>query len=147
MSLVSEFQVEEYHIVKLHADMTIIAKPVEVELQYYASYSSEYGSDGKWKGEIGIGFRHVPVDNEQAIVSEVALNGKFSMLGEDSDEGRETFEKRLRINGASTLIPIARAALTSVSAIMGYPNKITLPNLSVMAMKWKKVSAKEEMSE
>ena len=137
----SPFQVEEYHIVRIHADMSIVTEPVKIESQYYAQASSEY-SDGKWRGDVGIGFRYIKTEDEQGIIAEIVINGKFSMAGQNDDIGKEMFENRLKINGASTLIPIARAALASTSAIMGYPNKLTLPNINVKSMKWKE--AEEE---
>lgn len=138
----SLFQIEEYHIIKLGIDTSVIAEATEVETQYFAQFTCKY-SEGIWRGEVLLAFRRVPSSNDEIVISEVIIEGKFTMAGEDTDEGKEQFEKRLRINGASTLIPIARAGLSSTAAVMGYANKFNIPNINVINMQWKSPEASE----
>ena len=145
--MISDFQIEEYHTKRLHADVISISKPINIELQYFATCSSEY-LNGQWRGEVRLGFRQLPEGTDdtsiEASIYEVIIDGKFSMRGDNNDEDREQFTKRLKINGASTLIPIARAAMASTTAIMGYPNKLLIPNISVGSIKWKDENVEEK---
>ena len=136
------FQMKGYHMKKLLLDNPLAdLSEDKVELQYFAHYRYSHNEE-QWNGLIGLGFRVVQMANNentndnQPLFMESIIEGEFSMNSENTPENEETFSKRLRINGASTLIPIMRAAVCSTSSLMGYPGKYSIPNINVYSLSW-----------
>lgn len=140
------FQMKGYRILKLLLDNPLIDFSEEdVGISYFAQYKYEKIEDC-WSGAVLLGFRLVnvqegedPAEDEPPFM-EAIIEGNFS----DSVVSNEgDFEKRLKINGASTLIPIIRAAICSASALMGFPGKFSIPNINVFSLEWICVNSKE----
>lgn len=133
------FQMTKYKINKLHFDNPLIDFTDDTtELSYFAASHHEY-LDDHWEGSIALGFILIPSATSnlpkepffEAIIFGTFTDGELS-----PDDGKDAFVKKLRINGASTLIPILRAAACSTSALMGFPGKYTLPNINVFSLEW-----------
>lgn len=133
--MLSEFQIERYHIDKLCAEILNREGSFPIEFQYFASYQKDYRED-QWKGSIHLGFRMVTDDEKKDLMYEVIITGDFNMPGVHDEDAEKIFLQRLQVNGAATLIPLARAALSTTFSLMGFPNKYTLPNINVMSIQW-----------
>ena len=138
MDLKSTFQLKEYHISKLLFDQPWVELSEEnKKLSYFARLRYAH-CDGHWEGTICLGFRYLNPDETQdpSTIQESIILGLFTEDLENTSEMEAAFVKHLKINGASTLIPILRGAICSASAMMGYPGKYTLPNINTFSLCW-----------
>lgn len=129
----SSFQLSDYKIQRLYFDKPFVETSEDTsDLSYFAVSRHEY-VDGGWSGNVALGFKLC--DNSDNKFFEGVILGEFSDR-ECAENNPDEFVKKLRINGASTLIPILRAAACSGGALMGFPGKYTLPNINVFTLEW-----------
>lgn len=136
------FQMKEYKITKLCLDNPLADFSEEcTNLFYIAGYKSTYENE-EWVGFIHLGFKLESAspqgeDGEAPrTLFEAIIAGSFAEKGSDSPEAKTAFERKLKLNGATTLIPLLRAALASAGALMGFPDTYKIPNINVFGLKW-----------
>ena len=131
--MIAAFQMEHWQVQKLTINMPAPAeKPVTMD--YFANYGWQEDTEG-WRGEIGLAFRQMK--NEKEALYEIIAVGQFTGRKENMRE--EEFEKRLRLNGCATLIPMMRAVLETTLSAMGHHGEIGLPNINVNEIQWRKI--------
>ena len=135
--ILSKFQFVDHKITKMLVELPIGYKGERSEsINYFATYATEYHEDF-WNGSVTIGFRQQSKDAENpSTLYEIIISGRFTYSGENNGETEKEFVKFLKSSGAATLIPLARAAITSAGAISGYPGVCTIPNINVYQMNW-----------
>lgn len=138
----ASFQMKEYKITKLCLDNPLADFSEEcTNLLYLAGYKSTYEND-EWVGFIHLGFKlestNPQNEREDApkTLFEAIIAGSFVEKGPDSPETKTAFERKLKLNGATTLIPLLRAALASAGALMGFPDTYKIPNINVFGLQW-----------
>ena len=138
----ASFQMKEYKIIKLYLDNPLADFSEEcTNLLYIAGYKTTYEND-EWVGFIHLGFKlesAEPQDEGEGtakLLYEAVIAGSFAEKGPDSPEAKTAFERKLKLNGATTLIPLLRAALASAGALMGFPDSYKIPNINVFGLKW-----------
>ena len=144
MPIASGFQMEEYKILRLSVE----AFPDSDDngtIGYFAKDRIEH-EGGRWTGEVMLGFRKTSESDPATVLYEIIIVGKFKLPDEDKEDSKARFRKFLRGNGAATLIPIARAALVTTSALTGHPGKHSIPNINVFDMQWN-TSSDEQSAE
>ena len=141
--IMSDFQMQDYCIKKLTYEyIPNLTENAQVPLEYYAHATHEC-LDGVFNGNVFLGFRAVLKEQpskDQAhdiTLYEVVIQGSFSMPAADQPDAEKRFVKMMKINGAASLIPIARAALVSASSVMHIPKAFPLPNINVYELVWK----------
>lgn len=135
--MISSFQLTEYHIDKL-----LLFNPNrevdghEIKHDYFANYRVD-SNDSHWSGAIALGFRSSYTDEQKRIdLDEIIIIGQFTMEKNDMCQTQEDFIKRLKINGSSTLIPIARAVLQTSASMTQRAEYHKLPNINVYDLNW-----------
>lgn len=138
----ASFQMKEYKIVKLCLDNPMADFPEDcANLLYFAGYKTVYSNE-EWGGFVQLGFKlesSEPQDEGEGtakLLYEAVIVGSFAEKGPDSPEAKTAFERKLTLNGATTLIPLLRAALASAGALMGFPDTYKIPNINVFGLKW-----------
>lgn len=131
--MIASFQMDRYNILKINIDANIVKYEMP-SLLYVARFKIMREED-HWKGNVILAFRFVG-DTEDEVLSDITILGSFHAV---DDIDRVQFEKMLKINGASTLIPIARAAFVSTYALMGFAPMRSIPNINVMKLNWSEI--------
>ena len=137
MDITSTFQFAGHKVVKLLVEIPIgYDNEKSSLLNYYASYDTEYQSD-KWAGSVIIGFRQCNKEGKKPdVIYEVVVVGRFIYVGSDSEDTKREFIDFLKTSGAATVIPLARSAIASASALCGSPNVCIVPNINVYQLNW-----------
>ena len=135
--MISGFQFLGHHIEKIHLENPgVKINADELNLGYFANYRYAPKEDG-WLGEIALAFRRdMPKDSQPKCVYEIIITGSFEAQKDQIIQNDEDFVKRLKVNGAATLIPLARAVLTATAAMTGRPELYALPNINVFELQW-----------
>lgn len=142
--MISGFQFVTHHIEKIHLENPGVKVNLDVmNLGYFAKYRYEHMDNG-WVGEIALAFRReLPGPDKPKCLFEIIITGKFEAQRDEMIPSDEDFVKRLKINGAATLIPLARAVLTATAAMTGRSELYSLPNLNVFELAWREASEAE----
>ena len=139
--MISGFQLVNHHIERLHLDSIGANNDLEkLSLGYFADYHYTKKDDG-WSGEVVLGFRKdMPTNEQSKCLYEIVIKGNFKAQEDNMIQSDEAFVKYLRLNGATTLIPIARAALISTAALTGNSASglYSLPNINVHDLHWQR---------
>lgn len=132
----SAFQLKEYKIQKMVINAPGENVTPETTTLLYFANCDVTRSDHGWTGNIAIGLKIAPKDEADTTLLETVIVGTFMDGSDDTPENKERFEKLLKLSGATTLIPIARAAACSAVSIMGYHGKLIIPNINVYTLNW-----------
>ena len=136
--MISGFQMNEYHVEKIYLEnpgMKISGD--DLGLDYFADSRFSVQDNG-WTGDVALGFRRGMTNGDNAkVVYEIIITGSFTAPKDDVIQNENDFEQRLRINGAASLVPIARAVLTATAAMTGRHEFYSLPNINVFQLKWR----------
>ena len=144
MSALSSFQFIRHEIPQIQINIPgDYSDESPLSVQYCAKYRT-YHDEGRWTGDVMLAFRKElsPQDSTEFLY-EIVIVGGFTSRGENTEEDKESFVRYLKTSGATTLIPIARAALVSTSAIMGHPDLCTIPNINVYNLNWTEPEAED----
>ena len=141
--IMSDFQMQDYCIKKLTYEyIPSLTENAQVPLEYYAHTTHEC-REGAFHGNVSLGFRATLKEQSMKDLAhditlyEVVIQGSFSMPAADQPDAEKRFVEMMKVNGAASLIPIARAALVSASSVMHIPKAFYLPNINVFELAWK----------
>ena len=137
-NILSDFQLQEHKIPKLSIHIGSLSSEAQIKLNSYFANCNVYYLNDEWSGNVMLGLRSVPETEENDLSSmfEIVIVGCFTCKGENTEDAKKDFTNHLQLNGAATLIPLARAALQTASSLMGYHNQCLIPNINVYKLKW-----------
>lgn len=143
--MISGFQFLGHRIERLHLENIDNKKDMEeLSLRYFANYRYRK-KDGGWFGELELAFRRdLPNDDKTKCAYEIVILGSFEAPKDELIQTDEDFVKRLKVNGAATIIPIARAILTATASMICGSGLYTLPNINVFNLQWREGSSSME---
>lgn len=136
--MVAGFQMVDHHIEKIYLENPgVKATSEDMSLEYFADCRCTE-NDGGWAGEIALAFRrNVRTHGDVKTVYEIVITGRFTAGKDESIKTGNDFVHRLKINGAASLVPIARAVLTATAAMTGRSELYSLPNINIFELKWR----------
>jgi len=135
--MISSFQLKQHQIDKILVQSTNRdLDGHQLRLDYFANYRLE-DDETLWSGVVALGFRYSFMEEQDRFdLFEIVIIGQFTMEKNDACMTSDDFIKRLKINGASTLIPIARAVLQATASMTERSEYHRLPNINVYELAW-----------